>query len=173
MGCAGVSNHAGLIQALTVARAVFPKIPISTPVGTKDLPAVMAAIAGQESAYEAGITNGPYVGLWQIGSNQTALRTHLRVPAAQWVAWLKTPAHNAQAAWLLMQLRGGSWPNRLAAWSTYTSGAYIECLASVEAAVATVRRMPDHPPHRRTIATAAFVGYGALSTAALFAVLLA
>lgn len=113
---------------------VFPDTPIHTQRGTYGLQAVMVAIAGPQSNYQAR-ANGDYIGephcpgcvppgCWGHGlagyrrytswgyfqihnSTQPYLRhvTHSD-QACDWARWLYNPVHNAQAAYWLYQHQG-------------------------------------------------------------------
>lgn len=73
-------------------------------------PAKMAAIAMAESSGRTDVVNSiGCVGLWQI--NQPV---HVKRHPTWTVAWLKDPAHNAQAAKMIFDSQG------LAAWEAYT-----------------------------------------------------
>lgn len=177
MACAGQGSP-NQAKVAAIAFAVFPPVRIATPLGPRRLAAVMTAIAGQESAYEPSATSGPYVGLWQIDRYHVRLQRYFgQSSPAAFAAWLQDPYHNAIAARRLMEERGGSWENRLAAWSTWTSGVYAECLPSVDPIM--VRLVQRAQPHeatrraqRRAAAITAAAGAAVLATAGVLAVTL-
>ena len=159
MGVRGVA----LAEAVAAARATFAPLPVPTPLGTMALPAVMVAIAGAESGWDArcagdgglrgpscaGLAAGRPVpaatsfGLWQIHTVHGGL---LRAAAGSddacaWAEWLYDPLHNAQAAAAILGagtagLRNWtSWGNARTPWAQ-GEGPYRRFLAQAAAALA-------------------------------------
>lgn len=182
MTCVGQANAAKALIAAHAAVSVFPNVTLNTPDGPQSLRDIMVAIAGQESAYDPGATNGIYIGLWQIGNNHEGVRTFFHVPPQDFTAWLKIPRNNALAARHLMAQRGKAWNVRLSAWSTWQSGAYRACLPFARMVVATAhrqiaaaaKRAPRKHSPRRPIARSTVVAgtIGAAAVGLLVAVLI-
>lgn len=116
-------NAAG-IQAAQVVRQTFPQAAWLT----------MIAVADAESNFECGVVNGPYVGLFQIGTY------HVTDPAR-----LTNCLDNAQEARKLWDAGG------YGQWQTYTNGAYKSFLPLAETLLS--RTAAGHSVNPVTLAT--------------------
>lgn len=95
----------------------------------KQLAITMVAIAGAESSYNKNADNGIAAGLWQVN-----YRAHTQWTAQQ----LKDPETNAGAAASVYKSQG------LAAWTTYTNGAYKRFIPQATTAVNSIFNSPGN-----------------------------
>ena len=135
-----------LAQAAQAVAQVFPDVLITTPQGTREsLRAVMLAIAGQESSWNAaehgdavgspncstcvppdcnGYTSWGYFQVhfysWQSYLKQV---TGSDLPC-DWASWLAIPVHSAQAGWYLYQVAQAQFGNGLQPWWPDVAGGY-------------------------------------------------
>ena len=135
-----------LAQAAQAVAQVFPDVIITTPQGTREsLRAVMLAIAGQESGWDAaahgdavgapncstcvppdcnGYTSWGYFQVhfysWQSYLKQV---TGSDLPC-DWASWLAIPVHSAQAGWTLYQTAQAQFGNGLQPWWPDVAGGY-------------------------------------------------
>ena len=136
-------------STIVAAASVFPMTLVATTRGQLPLRVVMLAIGGAESGWTADADGdcglgGPSCGgcpgqsgaatswgVWQIHNVHGAYLTQMSGSgtACDWRAWLFNPHNNAVAALNIYQSQG------LGAWSTYTSGAWLNYLAEAQAAV--------------------------------------
>lgn len=131
-------------QAAQAAANVWGSQTVATSAGTLPLAAVMVAIAGAESGYNAtaqgdyglgGATCGNSSsswGLWQIHNVHSAFLARVTgsSSACVWKTWLFVPAHNAQAANHIYHLQG------LGAWTTYANGSWQSYIGAAKQALA-------------------------------------
>ena len=130
-------------QAASAAVRVFADSLIATPRGSLSLRVVMVAIAGAESNWDPQALGdyglgGPTCGnsstswgLWQIHNVHSAYLARVTGSPnpCTWVQWLMDPLNNAKAAEDIYQSQG------LAAWSTYSSGAWAGYIGAAQSAV--------------------------------------
>ena len=135
-----------LQQAAQAVAQIFPDVMITTPQGTREsLQAVMLAIAGQESGWDAtqhgdavgapncstcvppdcqGYTSWGYFQIhfyaWQGYLKQV---TGSDLPC-DWASWLAIPLHSAQAGWYLYQTALTQFGNGLQPWWPDVAGGY-------------------------------------------------
>lgn len=157
-----------LAQIAAAARAVFPDITVSSPIGRYPLRVLMVAIAGHESSWEPGAHgdclggpghyNGPPAcqncaswGAWQVNlPTWGPLLTHLTgsTNPCTWAQWLTDPTHAATAAWAIYQADEASFGagQGFQAWQPDFSGGVQAHLAAAAAALGASATIPTAPP---------------------------
>lgn len=151
-------------QVSQAALVTFPRTQIHTPRGTYLLPVVMVAIGGAEDGFGAGPGDPLSIyrdggaserayscggmtsfSTWQVNlpANHAMVANLSGIPASNpcgQAAWLADYANGALAALAVYRSQG------LGAWTTYSTGAYLQYLSQAQAAVTAIAGLGTTPP---------------------------